>query len=126
MPAFLVTLPGQVNPFRYINLVTHAGLYMGELSLLDEGQIENGQGAYYPVTILESGLANNSLNGIVRNGFSWPLYDVRVVAFANTCGWREQTLETTTLQAGEEAPFNGAYYCLIEDLNLVGHGKTTP
>jgi hypothetical protein len=129
-PAFPVTLPGQINPFGHMTWEHYkGGSYMRSLSLLDTGYLENGPDVYYPITIVQSTVEDGNVMGTARNDSNWTLYDVRVIAFGNRCGWREQTLANTTLQPGEEVTFSQVYHCEMEDLMdlmLVGQGKTVP
>jgi hypothetical protein len=126
-PAFPVTLPGQINPFAKMTFVHYkGGCAMRGTSLFDTGYIEPGPRVLYPVTIVDSSLEEGYVIGTVRNDNNATLYNVRVVAFADRCGWKEQTLAVTTLQSGEEVVFSGPYDCELEDLIIVGQGKTGP
>jgi CSLREA domain-containing protein len=124
--AFPATLPGQPNPFSWSLLLGKASATVGQVRII-LADINGGGPEYYPLTVLNWHREDHAVAGRVRNDGEKDLENARVVVFSNDCGWREAALANTSLQSGQESDFNLDYfYCLGDDVNVIGQGRIIP
>ncbi len=121
LPAFPMTLPGQINPFYYYGLVAKSE-YRPQRIFVRSARLSGRQQAV-ALTVVDWALGEASISGQVRNDSAFTLEQARVVVVSDECRWRTASLDATTLLPGERTAFRiDPFPCVSANLAVLGQG----